>query len=402
MTPVAEGHEPTSPARRLQRGAASRAGMAEDHARRRRATRSQNAGFPTTRQEEWRFTNVAPIAATAVHAGGRRRRRDRRADRARVAVAGAVRLVLRQRPLRAGAVGSHGACRPGVQVGSLAAAIAQDAHRVRQRTSASEPTDGLPFAALNTAFLEDGALMLVPQGRRHRDARSTSSSSPAAPARPWRTRACWWSAGAGSQSTPRRSASSRAAGDALLHQRGDRGHAGRPGAIVELLPRPARHRGLVPRHQPARQRVRATASLQVARRSRSAAASSRNDATRRARRRGRRTSTIDGSTWPTATQPRRQPHDHRSRHAALHQPRALQGHPRRQAPGRVQRPHHRPPGRAEDRRQADQPRAAAVGRGARSTRNRSSRSSPTTSSARTARRSGSSTRRRCSTCRRAA
>ena len=73
----------------------------------------------------------------------------------------------------------------------------------------------------------------------------------------------------------------------------------------------------------------------------------------------------------------RHAHLARSRDAALHQPRALQGHPGRQGEGRVQRPHHRPPRRAEDRRQADQPRAAAVGRGARSTRTRSSRSSPT-------------------------
>ena len=63
---------------------------------------------------------------------------------------------------------------------------------------------------------------------------------------------------------------------------------------------------------------------------------------------------------------RRAPHGHahlaRSRDAALHQPRDLQGHPGRQGQGGVQRPHHRAARRAEDRRQADQPRAAAVGR----------------------------------------
>ena len=58
----------------------------------------------------------------------------------------------------------------------------------------------------------------------------------------------------------------------------------------------------------------------------------------------------------------RQPHDDRSRQAALPEPRDLQGHPRRQGARGLQRQDHRPPGRAEDRRQADQPRAAAVRR----------------------------------------
>ena len=45
--------------------------------------------------------------------------------------------------------------------------------------------------------------------------------------------------------------------------------------------------------------------------------------------------------------------DHAKPHCA--EPRALQGHPRRQGARRVQRQDHRPPGRAEDRREADQP-----------------------------------------------
>ena len=58
-----------------------------------------------------------------------------------------------------------------------------------------------------------------------------------------------------------------------------------------------------------------------------------------------------------------QPHHHRPRHAELHEPRALQGHPGRQGQGRLQRSHHRPARCAEDRLEADQPRAAAVRRG---------------------------------------
>ena len=60
--------------------------------------------------------------------------------------------------------------------------------------------------------------------------------------------------------------------------------------------------------------------------------------------------------------PGRQPHDDRSRQAALPEPRDLQGHPRRQGARRLQRQDHRAQRRAEDRRQADQPRAAALRR----------------------------------------
>ena len=60
--------------------------------------------------------------------------------------------------------------------------------------------------------------------------------------------------------------------------------------------------------------------------------------------------------------PDRQPHDDRSCRAALPEPRDLQGHPRRQGARGVQRQDHRPPGRAEDRRQADQPGTAPLGR----------------------------------------
>ena len=58
----------------------------------------------------------------------------------------------------------------------------------------------------------------------------------------------------------------------------------------------------------------------------------------------------------------RQPHDDRPRDAALRQPRDLQGHPRRSVARGLQRQDHRAPRRAEDRREADEQGAAAVGR----------------------------------------
>ena len=82
---------------------------------------------------------------------------------------------------------------------------------------------------------------------------------------------------------------------------------------------------------------------------------------RRARRRGRRVH-AERPLPGRRRAARRQPHDDRPREAALRQPRALQGHPRRPGARRLQRQDHRPAGRAEDRREADQQDAAALRR----------------------------------------
>ncbi|MCC7034103.1 MAG: Fe-S cluster assembly protein SufD [Acidobacteria bacterium] len=117
-------------------------------------------GFPTTRQEEWRFTNVSAIARTAF-----RLPEGTPTNPAplvsRVAVPGAVRIVL-----------LNGRFTPelsdlttmpvGLKVGSLAAAIAQGAPECG--VLGQQPTDTQAFAALNTAFLEDGALIVVRKG----------------------------------------------------------------------------------------------------------------------------------------------------------------------------------------------------------------------------------------------
>ncbi len=119
-------------------------------------------GFPTTREEDWRFTSVEPIAAAAFGTAAAR-------DVAGSAIApgpfGAVaRLVFvngRYSP-RHSVVGSLPA---GVRVASLASAVrGEDAALVEAHLGGYAAPATNAFAALNTAFLDDGALVHVARG----------------------------------------------------------------------------------------------------------------------------------------------------------------------------------------------------------------------------------------------
>ena len=129
-------------------------------------SRFAELGFPTMKQEEWRFTSVAPIAETPFtrpHASLPARASAASLDA--LAVGAGPRVVFvdgRYAP----DLSSAAAVPAGVRAGSLAAAIADGAageiarehlgQRVQWRDSA--------FTALNTAFLADGAFVHVPAG----------------------------------------------------------------------------------------------------------------------------------------------------------------------------------------------------------------------------------------------
>jgi len=123
-------------------------------------------GFPTMKQEEWRFTSVAPIAETRFTlASAARSPLPARAEIERLTPAAGPRLVFadgRYVP----ELSSFAGLPDGVYAGSLAAALkagpsgalarAHLARHAHWRDSA--------FAALNTAFLADGAFVHVPAG----------------------------------------------------------------------------------------------------------------------------------------------------------------------------------------------------------------------------------------------
>jgi Fe-S cluster assembly protein SufD len=120
----------------------------------------EQTGFPTTRQEEWRFTNVSPIATTPFRlAEGTPT--NAAPIVSRVTVPGSVRLVLLNGRF-APELSDLTTVPVGLKIGSLAAAIASGAPECA--LLGQQPVDGQAFAALNTAFLEDGALISLRKG----------------------------------------------------------------------------------------------------------------------------------------------------------------------------------------------------------------------------------------------
>jgi Fe-S cluster assembly protein SufD len=126
--------------------------------------RFAEVGFPSTREERWRFTSVEPIArggfalaAPGVPAG------------AREAVHGvalgepAARLLAVYVNGRfAPELSSVGSAPKGVIVGSLAAALQRQPEIVEQHLGRYAAAEGNPFAALSAAFIADGAFVHVP------------------------------------------------------------------------------------------------------------------------------------------------------------------------------------------------------------------------------------------------
>jgi Fe-S cluster assembly protein SufD len=116
-------------------------------------------GFPTTRQEEWRFTSVAPIVENAfVMATGQE------GPGLASAAATEPRLVF----VNGRYVAELSSCTrlpAGVRMESLAAALEGDgAELVERHLARHAPYADSPFGALNTAFLRDGAFVHVPAG----------------------------------------------------------------------------------------------------------------------------------------------------------------------------------------------------------------------------------------------
>jgi Fe-S cluster assembly protein SufD len=128
----------------------------------RAAVRFAAIGFPTTRDEEWRFTSVAPIASTefapapaATISEGELTRFHYAEDGFRIAIVNGrfSRELSRLKGLPAG-----------VRIMSLAAAVEERADVVRRYFGSLAEFTERPFAALNTALAADGAYVYVPDG----------------------------------------------------------------------------------------------------------------------------------------------------------------------------------------------------------------------------------------------
>ena len=372
MAPVAKGRTPTSPSWTLREGPRrGGAGVAED---------ARGRG-----REALRAIGLPDHAAGGVALHQRRADRDDAVQRwpsgmptnaapmvSRVAVPGSVRLVLAERPLRAGAVGPHGVP-SALKIGSLARGhrlgrAASAAARRSRRSRASRSPRSTPPSSRTAR--SSRSLRRV-RSRRRSTSSIITGGDRAHDDRPARARR----RGREQPGHARRQLPHHRRRGAL-HQRGDRSEPGRRG-----------HRQLLPGCSagPKASFLVTSTHVKLGRRTLVQArtitlggALTRNDAVAVLDGEGARRATSTGCYLGGRHAAGRQPHDDRPRDAELHQPRALQGHPGRQGAGRSSTagsssgPTRRRPTRSR-------PTARCCSRTRRrSTRTRSSRSSPTT------------------------
>src|SRR5688500_13857513 len=121
-------------------------------------------GFPTTRDEDWRFTNVAPLAKLPFEP---------------VTEAGTITAPLKQfnfmqlECTRLIFIDGHFAPKlstflpqaRGVQIANLAAVLGEDAPLAQKHLGQHARLDQNAFVALNTAYFTDGAFVHVPAGQ---------------------------------------------------------------------------------------------------------------------------------------------------------------------------------------------------------------------------------------------
>lgn len=120
-------------------------------------------GFPTSRQEEWRQTNVSPIAQGTFHRPESDPEAVGEEQIAPFVFPAATRLVFVDGRLSA-RLSSFGNLPDGVVVTSLTQALERMPEKVEPWLGQFARFDSHPFVALNTAFLRDGAFVWVPRG----------------------------------------------------------------------------------------------------------------------------------------------------------------------------------------------------------------------------------------------
>ncbi|MGE5323580.1 MAG: Fe-S cluster assembly protein SufD [Actinomycetota bacterium] len=124
--------------------------------------RFAETGFPSTHDEDWRFTNVAAIANTQFEPAPKAAATAEDIAVFRTADFACQLVYLNGRFARG--LSRIPALPKGVQVGSLAEALASNPGGLQQHLGGYLNFKRDAFAALNTAFMEDGAYIHVPRG----------------------------------------------------------------------------------------------------------------------------------------------------------------------------------------------------------------------------------------------
>ncbi|HZP16638.1 MAG TPA: hypothetical protein VFB00_01640, partial [Terriglobales bacterium] len=120
-------------------------------------------GFPTTHDEDWRFTNVSPIAQTAFQLPPVETKVSAEQIEPYRLAGAACQLVFVNGKFAA-ELSSASALPNGVSAGSLAQEIRRDPKPLEKHLGRYLNTQRDVFCALNTAFLEDGAYVHVGRG----------------------------------------------------------------------------------------------------------------------------------------------------------------------------------------------------------------------------------------------
>ena len=121
------------------------------------------AGFPTTKDEDWRFTNANAIAQTSFEPARDVHRGISSATLDAFRVPGAACQVVFVNGRLAPELSDFGSLPRGVQVGSLAHAIAENGQALETHLGGYVNIERDAFCALNTAFIEDGAYVYLPR-----------------------------------------------------------------------------------------------------------------------------------------------------------------------------------------------------------------------------------------------
>jgi len=123
------------------------------------------AGFPTTKLEDWRYTNLAPLARTPFELAAPDPARLTRSEIERLSFpvfACSVFVFVNGRFVPE--LSAPRALSGGIQVGSLAAVLPRLGGLVDEHLGSLARPEGEPLVALNTAFFTDGVFVHVPAG----------------------------------------------------------------------------------------------------------------------------------------------------------------------------------------------------------------------------------------------
>jgi Fe-S cluster assembly protein SufD len=126
------------------------------------AKRFAEVGFPTTRQEDWRFTNVSPIAE-AKYPVAHGPFKQASSLIAGVNVPGSVRLAIVNGEF-VPALSELSTLPKGLKIAGLRDGARDGADGLEQHLAKTFAIDAHPFAALNTSFLDDGVAIFIARG----------------------------------------------------------------------------------------------------------------------------------------------------------------------------------------------------------------------------------------------